>query len=494
MEKQPKVARVIGSGIAGIASAIRLVRKGYVVHVHEANTYPGGKLSEFHLGPYRFDAGPSLFTLPEHVHALFLLCGEDPDEHFPVLTKTESCRYFWEDGKQLIAHADPKAFAKAAEEALGEPQKNTLAHLALAARQYKATAGFFLERSLHDWRTYARWEVLRTLAALPSLGLTQTMDQLHRKRFKTAHMVQLFNRYATFNGSSPYKAPGTLCMIPHLEFGVGTYLPKRGMVDITNSLVALAQRQGVHFHFGDYITRIVHDIKRATGIEVKEKGFLMADLVVSNMDVTPTYRKLLPDLSAPERTLGAERSSSALIFYWGIKGHFPALNLHNILFSEDYQGEFEALFASKTLVEDPTVYINITSKDIPADAPKGCENWFVMINAPANDGQDWGVLRKWAKEAILAKIARVLGVDLAPLIEVEEVLDPVIMEAKTSSDRGALYGSSSNSALSAFLRHPNRGLLENLYHCGGSAHPGGGIPLCLLSGQIVGKSAPDASA
>ena len=117
-----------------------------------------------------------------------------------------------------------------------------------------------------------------------------------------------------------------------------------------------------------------------------------------------------------------------------------------------------------------------------------------MINAPANDGQDWGVLRKWAKEAILAKIARVLGVDLAPLIEVEEVLDPVIMEAKTSSDRGALYGSSSNSALSAFLRHPNRGLLENLYHCGGSAHPGGGIPLCLLSGQIVGKSAPDASA
>ena len=171
---------------------------------------------------------------------------------------------------------------------------------------------------------------------------------------------------------------------------------------------------------------------------------------------------------------------------------FPELNLHNILFSDQYEGEFQALFETKTLFPDPTVYINITSKDVPEDAPKGGENWFVMINAPSNDGQDWDALRHQAREAILAKIHRVLGVDIAPHIVEEDFLDPVRIESRTSSDRGALYGSSSNSAMAAFLRHPNRGSLKNLYFCGGSAHPGGGIPLCLLSGKIVGDAVPAA--
>ena len=488
----PPVARIIGSGIAGISAAIRLARKGYAVEVHEANTYPGGKLSQFRLGAYRFDAGPSLFTLPEHVEALFTLCGEQAADHFPYLKKDESCRYFWEDGTRLVAHSDPEAFALEAEKQLGEPAAHTRAHLALARTQYQATSGFFLERSLHSWRTYLRPAIFRTLAAVPSLGLTRTMDATHRKRFVSPHMVQLFNRYATFNGSSPYQAPGTLCMIPHLEFGVGTFLPKRGMVDITHSLVALAERQGVEFHYGHRVAQITYEGRCATGIRLESGEVLGAEVVVSNMDVTPTYRRLLPQLPAPEATLRAECSSSALIFYLGLDRLFPELNLHNILFSDQYEGEFQALFETKTLFPDPTVYINITSKDVPEDAPKGGENWFVMINAPSNDGQDWDALRHQAREAILAKIHRVLGVDIAPHIVEEDFLDPVRIESRTSSDRGALYGSSSNSAMAAFLRHPNRGSLKNLYFCGGSAHPGGGIPLCLLSGKIVGDAVPAA--
>jgi diapolycopene oxygenase len=489
---KPAVAHIIGSGIAGIAAAIRLARKGYAVTVFEANAYPGGKLSEFQLGEYRFDAGPSLFTLPHLVEELFLLCGENPEEHFPYLKKDESCRYFWEDGTRLTAHAEPEAFASEAERVLGEPAAHTLEHIALAKKQYGATSGFFLERSLHDWRTYARPEVLKTLAAVPSLGLTSTMDRIHRKQFQTDKMVQLFNRYATFNGSSPYQAPGTLCMIPHLEFGVGTFLPKRGMVDITNSLVALAQRQGVVFRFGERVTAIRYEASRAKGLTLESGEETQADVVVSNMDVTPTYRRLLPALKAPEKTLRQERSSSAFIFYWGVRKRFPELNLHNILFSEDYPGEFKALFDTNELFPDPTVYINITSKDIPGEAPQDGENWFVMVNAPADYGQDWEALRAQVRASVLAKVERVLGVDVAPFIEVEDYLDPPRIQSRTSSDRGALYGSSSNSTMAAFLRHPNRGPLKNLYVCGGSAHPGGGIPLCLLSGKIVGEAVPQA--
>ena len=485
MEAQQPTARIVGAGIAGIASAIRWARKGYAVHVHEANSYPGGKLSQFQLGDYRFDAGPSLFTLPFLVDELFTLCGEDPRDHFNYLKKTEECRYFWDDGTRLTAHSDPAEFASEAERVLGEPAKHVRAHLDLARRQYEATKGLFLERSLHKASTYLRRDALPALAALPSLKLTQTMHAVHAQRFRSPKMVQLFDRFATYNGSTPYQAPGTLAMIPHLEFGFGTFVPYGGMVAITESLVALAERQGVQFHYGQRVERILVEDRRATGLVVGGTE-LPAAVVVSNMDVTPTYRRLLPDLKAPEKTLSQERSSSALIFYWGVRREFPELDLHNILFANDYEAEFRDIFERKTLHDDPTVYIHITSKDLEGEAPAGGENWFVMINAPADYGQDWASWRATARASVLAKIERALGIDVAPFIEVEEVLDPPTIQSRTGSDRGALYGASSNNAMAAFLRHPNfHRQIPNLFFVGGSAHPGGGIPLCLLSAKIA---------
>jgi phytoene desaturase len=485
MEAQQPTARIVGAGIAGIASAIRWARKGYAVHVHEANSYPGGKLSQFQLGDYRFDAGPSLFTLPFLVDELFTLCGEDPRDHFNYLKKTEECRYFWDDGTRLTAHSDPAEFASEAERVLGEPAAHVRAHLDLARRQYEATKGLFLERSLHKASTYLRRDALPALAALPSLKLTQTMHAVHAQRFRSPKMVQLFDRFATYNGSTPYQAPGTLAMIPHLEFGFGTFVPYGGMVAITESLVALAERQGVQFHYGQPVERIRVNGRRATGLLVGGTE-LSADIVVSNMDVTPTYRRLLPDLKAPEKTLSQERSSSALIFYWGVRREFPELDLHNILFANDYEAEFCDLFEHKTLHGDPTVYIHITSKDLEGEAPAGGENWFVMINAPADYGQDWASWRAKARASVLAKIERALGIDVTPFIEVEEVLDPPTIQSRTGSDRGALYGASSNNAMAAFVRHPNfHRQIPNLFFVGGSAHPGGGIPLCLLSAKIA---------
>ena len=488
MGEDKKVARIIGSGIAAIATSIRIAKKGYEVHVHEGNSYPGGKLSEIKLGKYRFDAGPSLFTLPENVDALFKLCGENPRDHFSYIKKEESCRYFWEDGKRLTAHSSIDKFVNEAEINLGESSEAIRSHLSLAKKQYDSTSEFFLERSLHRLKTYLRFSILKTILALPSLRLFSTMHGVHVKRFRTNHMVQFFDRYATFNGSSPFKAPGILCMIPHLEFGIGTFLPKKGMVDITNSLVALAKRQGVNFHFNEKVTKIISNDKKVNGLSVeknKKDVIFSSDIVVSNMDVTPTYRKLLSYLPEPSRILSQEPSSSALIFYWGINEKFPEFNLHNILFSKDYKTEFDSLFNSKTLNDDPTVYINITSKDLPQDAPKNCENWFVMINVPSNNGQDWDLIRKKARQLIIDKIHKITRRDISSLIECEDYLDPRRIQSRTSSEKGSLYGSSSNSVFSAFFRHPNQKALKNLYFCGGSAHPGGGIPLCLLSARIV---------
>jgi phytoene dehydrogenase-like protein len=162
------------------------------------------------------------------------------------------------------------------------------------------------------------------------------------------------------------------------------------------------------------------------------------------------------------------------------------LDLHNIFFSNHYREEFASIFDQKTLHEDPTVYINITSKEEASDAPDGCENWFVMINAPGDYGQDWNEMVAKARENIIRKLHRILGVDIGPLIEAEDVLTPPLIEQRTSSYRGALYGAASNSQFAAFLRHPNfTSNIKGLLFCGGSVHPGGGIPLCLLSAKIT---------
>ena len=276
-----------------------------------------------------------------------------------------------------------------------------------------------------------------------------------------------------------------MSIIPHLEHNLGSFYPKGGMQSITTALYNLALRQGVTFQFEEKVRRILVEGDVVSGV-VTDLSDYSADVLFSNMDVVPTYRKLMPWAKAPEKTLNQKRSSSALIFYWGIKGCFPQLDLHNIFFSKDYKAEFEAIFDKESVSEDPTIYVNISSKEDPADAPENCENWFVMVNVPANTGQDWDAIIARLRNRIIEHLSARLKTDITNLIEFEETLDPRSIEQKTSSYQGALYGAASNNAMAAFLRHPNFSRqFRNLYFCGGSVHPGGGVPLALLSAKIA---------
>jgi phytoene desaturase len=475
---------IIGAGVAGMASALRMAARGHEVHVFEANPYPGGKLSEIRLGAYRFDAGPSLFTMPMYVDELYDLAKPERSGPLEYERLEAVCHYFWDDGTRLVAHADPEAFAREAEARLGEPAERLLRALRDSRFKYEATGRIFLEKSLHRADTWVSRAVARALPKIPRLDLFASMNQVNQRIFTQPKTVQLFNRYATYNGSDPFRAPGLLNIIPHFEYHFGAFYPKGGMVDITNRIVGWAEEKGAQFHFGKKVERIEVERGRATGLWV-EGQFQPFDRVISNMDVFFTYRKLLPWQKAPERALRQEKSSSALIFYWGVRKTFPELDLHNIFFSGDYAAEFAALHRGE-LSDDPTVYVNITKKYEPGDAPEGTENWFTMINAPYNRGQDWDGLIERARANIIKKLNPILGVDLASLIECEALLDPRSIESRTGSHLGALYGTSSNDRMAAFARHANfSGKIKNLYFAGGSVHPGGGIPLALLSARIV---------
>jgi phytoene dehydrogenase-like protein len=466
---------IIGTGIAGLATAARLSAQGHKVTCFESNAYYGGKLTHFKLGNYRFDAGPSLFTMPQLVDDVFIFCKKDPRKYFNYNSYETTCHYFFEDGTFVQGYANPKKLAQEFHTKLGIDPKIVEQYLENSRKKFNRVGHIFMSKSLHKTKTWFSKDILKALLHLPSYKLLSTMHKVNEKSFQNPKLTQYFDRYATYNGSNPYAAPGLLTIIPHLEHGIGTFLPLGGMQSISDSIYNLCVEQGVQFHFKTKVTKIETTKNKTTGIFVDDK--------------------LLPQIKIPKKIEVQERSSSALIFYWGIKKEFEQLDLHSIFFSNNYEEEFEWIFKKQKVYHDPTVYINISSKKIKTDAPQGCENWFVMINLPclagrqaANKNNFNAEVKNEARKFIIEKINRILKTNIEDHIECEEILDPITIESKTGSLHGSLYGTSSNSRMAAFNRHANfTNKIKNLYFCGGSVHPGGGIPLCLNSAKIVSE-------
>ena len=480
---------VIGSGIGGLAIACRLASKGHEITVFEKNASPGGKISEINMGGYRFDTGPSLLTLPELVDELYIAAGETVPSSFAYKKLEVLCKYFYNSGEKLIAWSDQQKFTDECVQKLGEDPSNITKYFKKASLIYKITADIFLFNSLHSVKNLLKFSVLKSLFQVNKIRFYKTMHGDNSSNFKSPLLIQLFDRYATYNGSNPYKAPATLNVIAHLENNLGTYFPEQGMYSIIKNIHELALRKGVRFNFNSLVTSIDVENKTAVGISVGDKAFTF-DRIVSDSDINYVMNNLM-DHPLKKRFDRLEPSSSALVFYWGINKEFPELDVHNILFSGDYKEEFNNLFQNKTIDTDPTVYIFVSSKMVKSDAPKNCENWFVMVNAPSNSKENWDELIGVTKQNIITKINKSLNINIEDHIEHEKIASPITIEQNTLSKGGALYGNSSNSMFSAFLRHPNflKGV-KNLYFVGGSVHPGGGIPLCLASAKIVSKEMP----
>jgi phytoene desaturase len=354
-----------------------------------------------------------------------------------------------------------------------------------AAKVYDLTADLFIFGSFHRIKNLINLKSLKTLFNFRNIHAFNTLHEYNRQELSDGRLVQLFDRYATYNGSNPYQTPATLSVISHLEHNLGAFIPEGGMFQITESLYRQALRLGVKFHFNQPVLKVGTTNGKVSGVWT-DSGFVASDIVVCDIDIRRFYSSLLPDKKRLAKITKEERSSSALIFYWAMKGVFTELDIHNIFFSHDYQDEFEHLFEQKDLYNDPTIYVYISSKYNPTDAPENCENWFVMINAPADAGQNWGELITRSRQRILEKLERMMGKKLSDSIVSEQIVSPPDIFKQTGSVNGSLYGSSSNSRYASFNRHANfRSDISGLYFVGGSVHPGGGIPLCLSSANIV---------
>ncbi len=484
-------AIVIGAGIAGLAASVRLALKGYAVTVYEKNDFPGGKLCSRTVNGYRFDYGPSIFTVPQNVVDLFILAGKNPDDYFQYQRLDPIFRYFYEDGKTIIGHSDTDKFAESVAESTLDDKKTVQDYLEKVAEINDLTEEVFVKRSLHKVKSFLTKETLRGILNFGKIDAFKTMNEVNTATFKDPKMVQFFNRYASYNGSDPFKAPGTLNVIQHYEINLGAYLPKGGMEQISGSVYKLAQELGVQFEFGRKVEKINTSANKVESIVVDGEA-ITADVFMSNMDVYYLYNNLMPQARKPTKILNQPKSGSAIVFYWGIKKKFDQLGVHNILFSNDHEGEFKTIFDENNVMDDPSIYINITSKKCPEDAPAGGENWFAMINVPNNTGQDWDEIVSRSRKNMIAKINRILNTDIEPLIEAEELMDPRVIDERYLSAFGSIYGNRFNSNFSAFFRHPNFSKeFKNLYFCGGTVHPGSSIPLSLMSAKIAAEMVPE---
>lgn len=474
---------IIGAGFGGLSAALLLSGKGHNVEVFEQLAVAGGKAGELKMGNYRFDTGPSLLTMPFVFEELFNDVGKRLQDYVSYKQLDVLCAYWFSDGLRLCSYSDKKKHIAELSAKTSTTKKELRDFYTYTKSIYNVASPSFLYAPFLS-RESLSLKNLKILFSLHKLDVFTTMHDSIQKRILDPHVQQLFMRYATYVGSNPYVCPATLNIVSQIEYKYGGYYPTTGIYSIVKGLVKACKEQGVRFHFNSPVQKLLIKQRTVTGLRVKNKD-LSFDRVVSDVDVRYLYTTLIDkDTSMRKKYSRLEPSSSALVFYWAVKGTHSQLDVHNIFFTHDYKKEFSDLFEEKTCSKDPTIYINITSKCNPRDAPRNGENWFVMINAPSDDGQDWNAIIDEQRAIIKKKLQTVLG----PInIIKEKTLTPVDIEKNTHSLHGAIYGTSSNDKMAAFLRHKNKSRLKNLYCCGGSTHPGGGMTLSALSGRFVAE-------
>lgn len=488
---------VIGAGMGGMACAVRLAVKRHQVTVVEQSSTYGGKLGTFERDGFVFDTGPSLVTLPAVYRDLFLKTGGELEESIDLVDLEPAFGYRFPDGTTVdMPGVDFSACARALGDALGGTAADDWnAFMRRAAQIWQVTRRPFLEapltglgdllplaRNLSDVRTVAPFTSLRSLAR----------QYLHDPRLR-----MLVDRYATYTGSDPRRAPAALATVPYVEQTFGAYHVGGGVRRLADALHARTLERGVGYRFDADVAEVVTTSDGVTGVRLVDGEEIDADVVVANADATHLYRDLVHDPRAAKALSSLRRATPSLsgfVLLLAVRGRTPGLRHHNVWFPQDYDAEFDAIFGRHaTPVDDPTVYVCAPDDDrMRPDADH--ESWFVLVNAPRHgtSGEtgtiDWTApgLAESYRDRVLAVMAD-RGYDVRDRLLWSEIRTPADLERDTRAPGGAIYGTSSNGPRAAFLRPTNRSPVPGLYLVGGSAHPGGGLPLVGISADIVAQ-------
>ena len=513
---------VIGAGIGGLSAAIRLGAAGFRVTLLEKNARVGGKLNLWEAPhpnrpqdrPFRFDTGPSLLTMPFIFEELFAAVGEKLADHLTLQRLDPIARYRWADGVTFEARSgSDDLLREIAKMAPGDVE----GWKRLAARGkmiWDLSAELFLYHAPEQifGKGLSLAGALSAIAVPIQIGMFSNFARTVHRHLHHPKLREVLYQYATYSGASPFKAPATLAVIPHAEFGFGGWYVQGGLYRLAEELEKLARRVGVEIKTGCAVREILIETggmgvspmssseqkhgrdAHATGVMLENGATIHSDAVVANSDVVYTYRKLIDSKHRKRynnRTLDKlEAGGSGMMLLLGVEGTYPQLTHHNKFMPRDYRSDLRAMFETRTVPEDPCIYVCASTRTDETQAPAGCENLFVLASAPPLDGSiDWGTEGPRYRDQIIGALEHRWGlVDLSKRIVVEKAFTPLDLQTSYNANAGSIYGIGSNSRRTAFLRPPNRDKeIGGLYFCGGATHPGGGLPLVALSGKIVSE-------
>ncbi|WP_448625179.1 phytoene desaturase family protein [Geodermatophilus sp. URMC 64] len=488
---------VVGAGLGGLAAAARLAALGHAVTVLEQAPEVGGKLGWFAREGHGFDTGPSLLTLPQLYRDLFAATGGPLDDVLDLVPLDPAAELRFADGTRLRMPGRRADVPGALDDALGAGAgAQWAALLRRAEAMWRVAEQPFLRSPLAGAATLAG--LARTPADVATIAPWATLRGLGRRHLRHPHLRTLLDRYATYSGSDPRRAPAVLATVPYVEQEHGSWYVRGGLRRLGLAVAERAAERGAVVRTSSPVASVIVEGGRAAGVRLATGELVPADVVVSAADATALYRDLLP---ADRRTRAVRAalarstpSLSGFVLLLALRRRTPGLAHHTVLFPDDYDAEFDAVFGTGRCrgaprpVTDPTVYVS--APDDPATRPDDdSESWFVLVNAPRHDpdgGVDWtapGLADAYAAR-VLATMAR-RGLEVRERLRWCVVRTPADLARDTGSVGGSIYGTSSNGTRAAFLRPANASPVPGLFLVGGSAHPGGGLPLVALSAEIV---------
>ena len=480
---------VIGAGMGGLAAAADLARRGAAVTVLERAAAPGGKMREVMVGGSPIDGGPTVFTMRWIFEGLFADAGASLEAALPLQKADILARHAWRAGGRLDLFADIARSADAIGEFAGAAEaRGYRAFCARSADIFRTLRGSFIAAERPSPLDLVKRVGFTNIGALIRTAPMKTLWDALGEHFRDPRLRQLFGRYATYCGCSPWLAPATLMLVAHVEQD-GVWFVKGGMRRVADAIQRLAEAKGAEFRFGAEVAELLRRNGRVAGVRLANGEELSADAVVFNGDVAALAQGLLGEAprSAAEDTPRAARSLSAVT--WCVKAPtsgFPLVH-HNVFFAEDYAAEFDAIFRRRDITAAPTVYICAQDREAGPGPTQGTpERMLVLINAPPD-----GDRRSHTPDEVAELgergfgLLKACGLDVARSASEEVVTTPEGFARLFPGSGGALYGRAGHGSTATFARPGAVTRLQGLYLAGGSVHPGPGIPMAAMSGRIA---------